>query len=93
MFKRLLLVICIGCLMGCGMGYYDYEVSQSTTKFLNKGYNVETFIWKDGNIIWAHYTFQEERLYIPLDSVPQVRARDYQTAKKMIELFKQAKYP
>lgn len=93
MIKRLLLVICIGCLMGCEMGELDYQIDQKTVKWLDDGYNVQTFIWKDGAIIWSHHTFQEQRLYIPIDSVPQVRARDYETAKKMIELFKQAKYP
>ncbi len=92
MIKRLLLVICIGCLMGCN-GSLDYEIEQQTVKWLDYGYNVQTFIWKDGEIIWSHCTFQEARIYIPLDSVPQVRARDYETAKKMVELFKQAKYP
>ncbi len=98
MLKRLLIVICIGCLMGCNESL-DYQIDQKTVRWLDLGYNVETFVWKNDEIIWSHHTFQEwrkedgERLYIPLDSVPQVRARDYETAKKMVELFKQAKYP
>lgn len=70
-----------------------YTINQETTKFLDKGYGVSTFLWKDGEIIWCHFTFQEERLFVPLDSVPQVRQRDYETAVRMIESFKAAKYP
>lgn len=76
---------------GCG-----YRIDQRVTKYLDLGYNVETLIWRDSKIIWAHYTFQEwrpydgGRLYIPLDSVPSVKKRDYELAEKKLALFKLA---
>ena len=84
-----IVIICTLCFVGCG-----YRIEQETTKYLNLGYNVDTRIWKGNKIVWAHYTFQEwqtlGRLYIPLDSVPSVKERDYKHAQKMLQMFKEA---
>lgn len=81
-------------LSSCG-----YRIEQKVVQWGGNDdkYNVETLIWKDMEIVWSHYTFQEAecrgwKSYIPLDSVPSVKKRDYETAQKVLKTLKEVNY-
>lgn len=91
---RKILVVALFMICGCGM--VGYHIEQKTEKYLDYGYTVTTLIWKDGSIVWSHYTWQESRetgrLYVPIDSIPALKKKDYQRAEQIVALMKESNF-
>ena len=88
MKKVLVLLVFVVCLDGCMNG-----IKQEVVRESGNNYNIKTWVWINDKIVWSHYTRQEwnseyKRSSIPVDSIEQVKKRDYETAKKAYKILK-----